>query len=545
MKCLSKFLIINLLLLWTVSGIAQTKIIPLNHGVTNGVEKEMLKDDGKNHHTAIKPFNHFEVGHVLDSIQESYRFEKDIEKKFPRWLFNSVFNDHTFNFSDKENDKYSFIINPLADLRLGTSSDLDNIPFTNARGLQIMGHIGKNMTFYSDFYENQARFAGYVNQQVNEDLVVPGQGFPKKFDSVFSDEKSFDFAYATGNITYQPNEFFNFQFGHGKNFIGEGYRSLLLSDNAFNYPYLRIKTSFWKINYVNLFTQMQDIVGPTYNTASFDKKYVVSHYFSINATKNFNIGLYESVVYQDSTQTFDLNFLNPIILYRPIEFAVGSRKGNALLGMTMSYKIKKKMMIYGQIMLDEFKFEEVFKGDGWWANKYAFQLGFKSYDFITPGLNVRTELNYARPFTYTHRTTGRNYGHYNQPLAHPLGANFIESVNIATYQKGRWLGEVEMMFALQGRDSLGTNVGSDVFLPYDTRENDYGNETLQGIRSTTFYLDAKVGYLINPRTNLRAEFGMTYRTFTPELETTDLSSQNTTYIYFGITTALTNKYYDF
>jgi hypothetical protein len=522
---------------------AQSPTPALHSSFTDGVEALMLRDTLLSHHTAIRPFNPFEVGHFRDSLHESLRFNKDIDKKFTRWLFNVAFNDHFAEVRDKKNDRYWLAFNPLVDFRFGNASDNDNLAYVNSRGLQVMGRLGRSVTFYSDLYENQARFPKYVDDWIDKNLVVPGEGYPKVFDSQLSEINARDFAYATGQVTYQPNEIFNFQLGHGKHFIGEGHRSLLLSDNAFNYPYFRIKTSFWKLSYMNLFTQMSDFEENRYG--AFEKKYVSTHYLSINATKNFNIGLFESVVYQDSTGRFDANFLNPIILYRPVEFAVGSGKGNVLIGIHASYKIKDKNMFYFQAMFDEFKFDHILKTDGWWANKFAFQLGFKAFDAFTSGLKLRTELNYARPYTYSHHTTGRNYGQYNQALAHPLGANFIESVNMVSYQKGRWFGELELMYVLQGRDTLGSNWGSDVFLSYDTREQEFDNKTLQGVKSKTFFVDLRTGYLINPRTNLRAEVGLTYRRFSPEVTTVDLEPLNTTYFHVGIRTALNNKYYDF
>ena len=62
---------------------------------------------------------------------------------------------------------------------------------------------------------------------------------------------------ANGHVSYQTSKHFNFQFGHGKHFIGDGYRSMLLSDNSFNYPYLKITTDVWKVSYVNLYSSIK------------------------------------------------------------------------------------------------------------------------------------------------------------------------------------------------------------------------------------------------------------------------------------------------
>ena len=64
---------------------------------------------------------------------------------------------------------------------------------------------------------------------------------------------------SSGYVTYRANKMFAVQVGHGKHFIGDGYRSLLLSDNTFNYPFLRIQTTFGKVQYTNLYTEFMDI----------------------------------------------------------------------------------------------------------------------------------------------------------------------------------------------------------------------------------------------------------------------------------------------
>ncbi len=516
----------------------------LKSPVQDEVDKFVYKNsDSLNLHSSFKPYNDFKVSEVANEALDEMKFEKEPQRKVHSWLFNKLFNEDFINIRSKDDDDFSLRINPLIHLRFGDASDTEDLVFTNTRGVQVMGNIGKKVRYYSDFYENQARYPEYINEWIRDNRVVPGQGFPKTFDSVLTEgAEGFDFANASGFVSYQASKHFNFQFGHGKNFIGDGYRSLLLSDNAFNYAYFKIQTSFWKIQYTNLYARMTSI-RDTYG--SFEKKYMASHHLSYNVTRNFNIGLYESVIFRDTSGGFDLNYLNPVILYRPIEFAVNSRDANVILGLTMSYTIKDKSKVYGQFVLDEFKFDNIRARNGWWANKFGFQLGVKSYDFIIPGLFVQTEFNWVRPFTYTHNTKLRNYGHYNQALAHPLGANFMESVTRVSYQKKRWYGEVELMYASQGRDTLGSNWGTNIFLNNTTREQDFGNELGQGVNSKTLFVDLKGGFIVNPRTNLRIELGLNLRTLTPEMETADLEKANTTFFYFGLNSAINNRYYDF
>ncbi len=67
--------------------------------------------------------------------------------------------------------------------------------------------------------------------------IIPGIGIAKEFKT-----DAYDFPLAEANLTFAPNKFFDLQLGYGRNFRGDGYRSLLLSDGASPYPFLNIKT---------------------------------------------------------------------------------------------------------------------------------------------------------------------------------------------------------------------------------------------------------------------------------------------------------------
>ena len=66
----------------------------------------------------------------------------------------------------------------------------------------------------------------------------------------------------------------------------------------------------------------------------------------------------------------------------------------------------KKWTIYTQFLLDEFLLDEIRAGNGWWANKYSWQLGVKVNN---PKSFYRLEFNLARPFTYSHGSEKQNY----------------------------------------------------------------------------------------------------------------------------------------
>jgi hypothetical protein len=187
------------------------------------------------------------------------------------------------------------------------------------------------------------------------------------------------------------------------------------------------------------------------------------------------VGLFESIVWQGGDTTgarrgFDVNYLNPVIFYRPVEFSRGS-PDNVIIGMNLKAIILKKYMLYGQLLLDEFSLTEVRAGNGWWANKQGFQLGWKFFDFLgIRNFCWQNELNVVRPYTYGHFTAEQSYTHYAQPLAHPLGANFIENVQFLRYRYKRWGIEAKFLYSIYGADTLSaagvmSNVGQNLFVP--------------------------------------------------------------------------------
>ena len=129
-----------------------------------------------------------------------------------------------------------------------------------------------------------------------------------------------------------------------------------------------------------------------------------------------------------------------------------------LLGITARADFFKKLTLYGQFIIDEFKADEVFGGQGWWANKWAGQIGASYIGKIQEVKHrLRIEYNGARPYMYSAKNALRNYAHYNQPLAHPLGANYHEFLirDIGFYKRWSWM--IHLSYAKQGSCLLYTS----------------------------------------------------------------------------------------
>ena len=170
-----------------------------------------------------------------------------------------------------------------------------------------------------------------------------------------------------------------------------------------------------------------------------DRKYAAMHHLSMNVNRWLNIGLFEGVIFGRKNR-FDFQYLNPIIFLRHIEGTVGS-PDNALAGIDFKANVAHRLQFYGQMIMDEFRIKEIRDDSKNWVNKFGFQLGMKYVDaFNIKNLDLQFETNRVRPFVYSHSDSVANYTHYNQPLAHPVGANFQEFIGIARFQPAtKWM----------------------------------------------------------------------------------------------------------
>lgn len=286
---------------------------------------------------------------------------------------------------------------------------------------------------------------------------------------------------------YRPNKFFTLIGGYGKNFFGEGYRSVLLSDNIGAHPFFKIETSFAGIKYVNLYNFWRDNSVDPFDRSLDIPKFTSTHYLSWNITKDINLSIFEAVIFQSNdtlvNRGFDFNYINPIVFYRPVEYGLGS-SDNVLVGANLGFKLNENHHFYSQFVLDEFLLSEIRAHSRWWANKYGWQVGYKSNQFFAENLYFQLEFNGVRPFTYSHKFSQHAYGHMNAAAAHPIGANFMEVLNILSYQKGKHRITNKLTFAAYGVDDSDTvSFGQNIFASYTLRPGTYDQLLFQGVRT--------------------------------------------------------------
>ena len=428
------------------------------------------------------------------------------------------------NMLEVNSKDFFLVVNPILVGMAGTQKSSSEQLYLNTRGLNARGMIAGKIGFFTSVTDNQERGPRFFQQKVLDMRSVPGGGYYQNYKI-----RGIDYFDARGYFTLNAAKYIDIQFGYDKNFIGNGYRSLFLSDNANSYLFAKLNTKIWKLNFQNLFMELESQFLQRRDTL-LDRKYAAMHHVSMNVTKWLNIGLFEGVIFGRKNH-FDFQYLNPIIFYRHVEGSIGS-PDNALAGIDFKANLANRFQLYGQFLLDEFNLKQVKANNGSWSNKWGIQLGAKYMDVLgIPTLDVQVESNRVRPFTYSHRLAVANYTHYNQLLAHPLGANFQEFIAIIHYQPApRWTVHAKLISYFQGLDSLGgRNLGSNPLLLYSTRKGDYGYFLGIGRRATGLNALLQLSYEL--RENLFIDLSAQQRNYAIE---GGMGNNNTSLVMAGI-----------
>jgi hypothetical protein len=477
-------------------------------------------------------------------LSSSYSDATDSLVPFKFYAFKNYFFSKTFNEKPQKRNWYNLQVHPIIDASVGYDNIAQRVIPELAGGLHFKANINDDFTFALTTVGGRLTNPFFIDTTFAKKSVSPEYGMVYG-----NNKKGYSFFDYTGYISYSPNnnKIFNFQVGRDKHFIGDGYRSVLLSDYAPAYPYFRINTNIWHIQYNVWYSWMYDVESSAGLKNNFQNKFGTFHYLSYNIFKELNIGLFENIVWRgtdtNQVRNFDPNYLNPIIFFRPQEYAIGS-PDNAFLGLNINAKLFKTLKLYGQLGLDEFYLKEIRLHRGWWANKQAWQLGAKYINaFKIKGLSLQAEYNEVRPYTYSHGIVEQNYAHYGMPLAHPLGSNFREFLGFITYRKHSWQLSAQGMYAIVGKDSSNGkgNVGQNIFLSYVTRSYEYGNYTTQGIKNNILQGQLMFTYFIIPDMNLRLELGYIQRA---ENNSQGYVLQNP-YVFLALRSSFWNAYKDY
>ena len=500
------FYYLGLALLIPILGISQQYNYPLNHAFSVNLEREILKSDAIAHN-GFKPL-------LITTIDESVRSDTKIfqtttitRRRDKSFVARKLFHEHLISL---DTGIVHLTIDPILNLEYG--QELEDDPrdinlYKSTRGFNVKLLLGEKVAVESSFRENQANLPLYLSNRVDQTGEAYGQGRVKKFGDL-----GYDFAMASAYISYSPSKRINIQAGHGKHFVGNGYRSLLLSDLSFNYPYLKVNTNWFdnKLQYQNMYTLFQDLErvnSDALSEALFERKQGAFHFLEYSPSAKLNVGFFEGIVFPSLDTSGNIpvsaSYWVPVIFLNTLIEDDESR-AESVIGTNISLRIGKHVEVYNQFSISNKEFSNP-----------GIQIGAKWY--LLNYFMVQGELNStAEP------TSQGIYSHYNQSLSHPvIGSN--EIIGIVQFQKNRW----------QSRFKCNA-------LSYNQTEVNY--------------LDFRQAFVVNPSYNFTFHLGAQYRNQSINEEraiqmqgnTVDFTSDNQSlYIYFGLSTNLQNLYFDY
>lgn len=514
------------------------------HTALNGMMRKdvvpYLENYLKQHEETLNNVDRDEIAKIISKSGEfAENGDGAIESDYS--LFNTFYQKQP-DLLHYKSDLVTFVLNPVIHYQQTVESgNIKQNLFYNAKGIEARGLLGKRVGFYTLFTDNQERGPIHHQNYIRANQAVPGITYYKDF-KISKPGLAQDYLYAVGYVDADIiKNTVNVTFGTDKFHIGDGYRSLFLSDFGANYTFLKLNTRFGKFNYQNLFMELT----PQYFRGAdqyISRKYAAMHHLSVNVSKWLNVGLFEAIIFKRKDH-FDFRYMNPIILYRSVEQTNGS-PDNALLGFNFKINTGVKALLYGQVMLDEFNFSQIKANNGWWANKYAAQLGIKFADpFGVKNLLIQAEGNLVRPYTYSYYDSVADYSNYNQPLAHPYGSNFIEADLIINYKpfKKTYL-TWKTFYNRQGRDTLSnTSFGGNIFKDYNQRNDDTGIRMFNGAVTDVIYSNLNLSYEI--RDNLYFDLGGTFRY--EKASHIANTTWNSIQVYSGLRLNALRKQYDY
>ncbi len=468
-----------------IPGFIYTQTITIHHPYLQFLFEDSLFQSG-NYHSVFKP-QEVSQRSLLDKFPDSknsIHYLPDINK-VNKWLN----------------------ISPVIDAEGAHNNTDHRMLYRLGQGVYIYGYFNQNIGYELSAELFERGFPSSARYSLDSLKLIPGYNriLTGKYPNI-------SYASVNGFIKWNFIPHMSLKLGKDKQFLGDGDRSLLLSEYAASYPFVQLNLDIWRIKYSYQLMFLQDLV-PGEGSNRFEK-YTVMHTLDYNISRNFNIYAFEAVVWRERDSTFhrgiDVNYLDPFLVFYPVDWSIGS-PDHKLIGLGSRWQVFKHLHLYGQLLLGDFSTTYIEKyGWGWYGNKHGIQGGFKIYRHNNNFTSLfQMEYNIVRPYTYSHYNVLDNYGYLNRPLAHPYGANFREILAVYRLSFPRWwMLNTRVYWTRYGADPPGKDYGSNIYISDDDNVGISGNFVGQGILTDDFVQQLDFSRMIVPSWRLRA--GITF-----------------------------------
>lgn len=416
-------------------------------------------------------------------------------------IFNFFYPTKT-DFIQAHTDDLYLSVNPVLYVHgFKQSDDVENIRSINFRGVEARGRIADKIGFYTLLGDNQEKPLSYVNEYADYYGGFPGNDFAVRSgqnNDIFVGRGYFDVALWKNYV--------NLTFGYDKNFVGYGYRSLVLSDFTAPNTFLRLRANWKKWNYEHL---MQQYITDEYVESDNikHKKYASIQQLNYKPNNWLTVGLFEHSVFHNK-DGMNGNIFVPVLAYNSIRSAiVDNNNDNSMIGAQFQLFALNTFRIYGQGFINGYANNSVNKdfkiATGW-------QLGINYYDVANvDNLDLLVEYNRVSPYAYAAaKDSVSNFSTQKLALAHPLGNNFDELIGKIKYQPfNKWTIDITGIYSRKSFDKV-YNQGNNIFTPKNVNNGPTDVEFLNGTLRKSMYLSGTLAYQLIP--NLYLEGSLTY-----------------------------------
>jgi hypothetical protein len=568
---LNRFFILCLILVTFSGSWAQTTFLPLwakEGWLLDRMEIKAQNDRNLNHST-VKPLMRKAYVGVADSFRQlllagknpiklskvdqynlnrfqanNSEFSRFDTLSMPDWKSKKDFLGFLWptkgNMIEVDEKDFYLSINPAINQQQSIETDFDRRVFVNSKGLILRGLIAEKIGFHLYATDNQEQGPLQFRQFVDSNRAVPGAGYNKSFKRGVGR----DYFDARGSVSWNVTNYINMQFGFDQHFIGNGYRSLYMSNFAPPNLFLKFNTRYGKFNYTNIFSELYAPIQPS-GDGLYPKQYAATHHLSFNATPWLTLGAFESVVFGEMN-VIKLTHFQPVIFLNSL---LRDKDGNtnSMVGLDVKANLVKHVQVYGQYVLQGFNGARENSAE-FWGNRFGFQAGAKYVDaFGLKNLDLQAEVNQVRPFTFSSPVNAGSWTNYRQSLAHPMGSNFREFVGILRYQPFNKLyifGRIN--YWQQGRDSARFNFGSNprvgnaLIADGGRRLRDGGYPLFSG--TSVQGLNTAITFSYEVKENLFIDLNNLYRLFK---NSRSITPENTNVLTLGIRWNMFRRDYDY
>lgn len=333
------------------------------------------------------------------------------------WFRRKFFTEHFVEYSDSS---LFLFIDPMIDLNVTQGSD--NY-LQNGRGLHAGFVISDKIEAETWLMENQTGVLPnkLVHHQFGQTAVY-GYGRSK----VNKDTTSYDFAWVMARLAVKIKPWWIAEVGYGRQHIGVGYRSLILSNQTVPFPYFKNTWSVGKFTYSHQLAAWNSLVRAK-KTANTEAPFLIQknkiETVDYSVTSNLTIGYMAGAIWDDN-KTYAT--IEEVGHYLPIPGVINAF-GDSLFqlnGLQFNYRINK-LLIYGQLLSSQQK-----------LSKTAFQTGaLLRIASERNQLFLRAEYNVVPAKFY--RNNGNSWSNQTYYAGY-VGREARELLFRAQFQQNKW-----------------------------------------------------------------------------------------------------------